>query len=205
MKIFSSLPVQRLVFYMLSVLLLPIVVAYIYTQSLITNAHDTFQEFQRSELQIQQKIGQQKQNKAIIHKYAHKDPLFLHKNIESLPFLQTEIQALKKQLGVSCTPDDVALQRRLQTLLQTDNKCTFLETSTENGSFYKQIIETQNKAIEIDNADLETILQIIETEDETQKEKPHLLVLEARLDRKKNLLSDSWSLFLKILRREYSL
>jgi hypothetical protein len=204
MKLFKfSLKMNQLPLYIALACLFPIFVTFLYVHSQVSNAQSLHEELTSIEDKITLKVRYQNSNRLIKEQYQNTDALFLHNHIEAMPLLQNHIEHLKQRLTKSTIPDDIAFERRLQTLNKNENKCIFLETFTETGPGFKQVLETLSKSVEIDNEDLIKILLAIEGDNNSPQNKPHMIITEAQLDRKKSPIGDFWNLSLKILRREY--
>ncbi len=202
-SLLSQIPPARIVLYAVGLAMLPIILSYFYVDSLLSEASINQIELAGIQEKIAKKVLHQQSNHQVMERYKNTDALYIHKKIESLPLMQEEISYLQDRLSKSILPEDIVLERRLQNLLRTENRCVFLENAAEVGPTYKQVIECQSKPTEMDNADLNKILTYLENDDETTKDKPHLIVSEAQFDRKKTNVGDSWNVLLKILRREY--
>jgi hypothetical protein len=204
-SLLSQIPQGRVVLYALGLAILPVIVSYLYVDSLLSEASTNQMELAGIQEKVAQKVLYQQSNRQVRERYKNTDALYIHKKIESLPLMQEEISYLQNRLLKSTLPEDIVLERRLQNLLRSENGCVFLETAAEVGPNYKQVIECQSKPAEMDNADLCKILTYLESDDEGNKDKPHLIISEAQFDRKKNNVGDSWNVLLKVIRREYTL
>ena len=151
---------------------------------------------------LQEKVVQQETNRQIINHYKGKDPLFLHKKLESYQLLSSEIEKLNTQVETSALPEDVLLERRLNALTHGENIFSFVESSTDVCKFYKEVVEHQTKPVEVDTNDLFNILNMIEGGKESDTI-PDLIISEARLEKHRGTLQETWSLNLNIVRREY--
>ena len=200
----DSIPTSRIVLYSIIASLLPVFFAFIWSQSSIASA-----EADRATLlgigeKLQRKSAAQEKNRQILLQFRGKDPLFLHRRLEPMPLLSTETSILRSRLERSALPDDIQLEKRLNGL-SSDNSLCFVEGSTDVAPMYKETVENQNKAVEVNTQDLIEILTILESQDEKDDpQKPHLIISEARIERKKGFFQETWGLMLKVLRREYS-
>lgn len=199
-----SIPPKRIVLYSIVASLLPVIFAMYWTQSAISSAEDDRATLLSIGEQLQRKSAAQERNRQVLMRFHSKDPLFLHRRLEAFPLLSTETSVLRSRLNRSALPDDLQLEKRLHTLTSENSFC-FVEGSTDVSATYKETVENQNKAVEVSSQDLVDILAILETSDEKEEpQKPHLIISEAQVDRKKGFFQETWSLMLKIIRREYS-
>ena len=199
----NSIPPQRVVLYIILASLLPVLLALIWTDSVISSAQTDRAKLLLLGEKIQKKSSTQESNRLLIQRYRHKDPLYLHRKIEPLPLLSSETSILKARLARSVLPDDNVLEKRLNSLTSDNNLC-FVEGTTEVSPVMKETMENQNKPVEVDSTDLATIFTLLDDQEENDDQKPHLIIAEAKIDRRKGLFQQTWSLMLKIIRREYS-
>jgi hypothetical protein len=199
----NAIPTHRIVFYSIVASLIPVICAIAWTHSTLTNAENDKEMLKAIGEKIQIKEVTQEGNRQILLRFQKKDPLFLHRRLEPLSLLPSETSILRARLSRSALPDDTHLEKRLS-LLSSENAFCFVEGSTEVTSSYKETVENQNKIVEVENADLLKVFNILDsTEDSPDPQQPHLIISEARLERKKGLFQETWSLMLKVIRREY--
>ena len=200
----KAIPTHRIVLYSIVASLLPVFFAIVWAQSAISSAENDRETLLSIGEQLQKKSAAQERNRQILMRFRNKDPLFLHRRLESLPLLSTETSILRSRLARSALPDDVQLEKRLHTL-NSENSFCFVESSTDISTNCKETLENQNKAVELSTQDLIDVLTILDTPDEKEDPlKPHLIISEARLERKKGFFQETWGLMLKVIRREYS-
>jgi hypothetical protein len=200
----QSIPTNRIVLYSIIASLLPVFFAILWAQSSISAAETNRATLLDIGEKLQKKSAAQDKNRQILLQFRGKDPLFLHRRIEPMPLLSTETSILRSRLARSALPDDIQLEKRLNSL-SSENSFCFVEGSTDVAPMYKETIENQNKTVEVNTQDLVEILTILESQDEKDdSQKPHLIISEARIERKKGFFQETWALMLKVLRREYS-
>ena len=199
----KTIPAYRLVLYAVVSSLLVLVLAVLWSNSETSSAEGARDSLRLLGEKIQRKSDLQEPNRATIRRFRDKDPLFLHKALEPMVLLGSEAGIIRARLARSSLPDDSALEKRLH-VLTSENSFCFVEGSTEVAVGWKETVENQNKIVEIDNDDLARVLSILEPQEgQEDPSKPHLLISEAKLDRKKGLFQETWGLMLKVLRREY--
>ena len=199
----QAIPPYRLVLYAVASSLLVLVLAVLWSNSEVSSAEEARDSLRLLGEKIQRKSALQEPNRAVIQRFRDKDPLFLHKALEPMVLLGSETGIIKSRLSKSTLPDDNALEKRLH-VLTTENVFCFVEGSTEVAASWKETMENQNKPVEIDNDDLVRVLSVLEPLDgQEDLSKPHILISEAKLERRKGLFQETWGLMLKVLRREY--
>jgi hypothetical protein len=197
----QSIPPQRLVVYSTLFLVLLVVGVILWTQNAISTAETNRELLLSIGDQIRTKAEHQEQNRLIICRFSNKDPLYLHKHLETMPLLSQEVEMGRAHLTKSALPEDVLIDRRVQLLTSGENNFSFIEGPLELGAAYKETIEQQSKPVEVSNEDLITILSHLE---ESRDDTPHLIISEAKLERKKGVLQEVWGINLKVIRREYT-
>ena len=203
MKKKEKIPPARIIAYAVLGSFLLIAICFMWMTSTINQAEDAQKELLALGEKLSAKTKEQETNRQIINQYKGKDSLFLHKKLESHPLLSSEVAKLKVKVATSALPEDVLLEKRLQTLTNGDNAFSFVESSTEVGKIYKEVVEHQSRPVEVDTNDLYNILNIIEGAQEIDS-RPDLIISEASLDKRKSTLQETWSLTLNIVRREYA-
>lgn len=170
--------------------------------STVNHASEAQKDLRSLGVRIEKKAQEQETNRSVINHYLGKDSLFLHKKLESYPLLSSEVARLQAKVETSALPEDVLLERRLHALTRGENAFSFVESSTEVGKFYKEIVEHQTKPVEVDTQDLFNVLDILEGTQEVDS-RPDLFISEARLEKRRGTLQETWNLSLNIVRREY--
>lgn len=144
-------------------------------------------------------------NKRVRKLYTDKDHFYLAKQLETLKPLSVEIDALKKAIGLGFHPDRDILERRLQLLTGNENSIAFQEGSPKTYSSFHETVESLAHPIEVDLDDLGKILNRIEEPTPGEEStRPHLIITDFRIDKKKGPINDTFLLNLKVLKREYT-
>ncbi len=199
-----TIPPHRIVIYSIIGSLLPVICAVAWTQSSIASAEIDRESLLAIGEQLHKKSGAHERNRQIILRFRGKDPLFLHRRLEPMPFLASETSILRSRLSRSALPEDAQLDKRLHAL-STENALSFVEGSTDVAANYKETIENQNKSVELETQDLINVLTSLDTPDEQEDPMtPHMIISEVRIERKKGFFQETWGLILKVIRREYS-
>jgi hypothetical protein len=175
--------------------------AVIRTQTMVQVAENKRTELLSLGQKIQKKIKSQEHNRIVVEHFCGKDPLYLHNKLESFLPLSQELAMVQSKVQQQTLPEDVMFERRLHFLNSNDNKFTFVESTTELGNHYKEVVERQSHPVEISSDDLAYILNIIEGPQDDVR--PHLILSEGRIERKGGTVQEVWSATFNIVRREY--
>lgn len=202
MKKKEQIPPGRIIAYTILGSLTLLLLSFFWMTSTINQARGAQKELRSLEKKLKSKIREQETNRHIINHYIGKDSLFLHKKLESYPLLSSEVSRLQAKVETSALPEDALLERRLQALTNGGNSFSFVESSTEVGKFYKEVVEHQTKPVEVDTQDLFNVLDILEGSQEADS-RPDLIISEAKIEKHRGTLQETWHLSLNIVRREY--
>lgn len=162
-------------------------------------------------LNIQKLANEQEQNRIIIGKFQNKDPLYLQKQIEPLLLLQKEAKELESDPIFNSLPVTKDQKNRLVFLSSTENRFSFAEGKVLQNQMMRETIESQNKAVELDQKDLEKILLLLEgsnipqdnSTEQILEKRPLLLTESAELERKKKGEREVWLFKTKLIKRTF--
>lgn len=146
-------------------------------------------------------------NKQVIKLFANADHFYIDKEIEKIDLLKKENDTLQAILKRGYHPDEEEIKRRTQFLNSPQNRLSFTEGSIKSYKGFQETLETLSHPVEVDLDDFKKILSRIEgvqlTTDPIADNRPHLIVTECKLEKKKGLTQDVFTLDLKVLKREY--
>lgn len=205
---FKNIPQSRAFLYFLLLGLLPIFIA---LGNFVTNLGEV-SSLKESLLDLQQSasIREKKQavNMAVRHHYRDVDHFYIDKYLETLTFLEPEIESLQKNLNNKNVADDEVIKKRLELLTGPGNTMTFAEGVVQSTPFFQETTETLTHPVEIDAQDLQKLLAKIEGiqigEHSPGPNRPQLIILEFKLDRKNvHEKNEVYQLNLKLLKREF--
>lgn len=143
-----------------------------------------------------------------IERYSKKvNPYFLDQFIESFPLLQQEqkaLEALAKHPAFPPSPDVAARLSFLQ-----KNRLTFREEAIEMNSEMKEVSESQQQPVQMDEADLKQILSFIEDVPIDgllpHQESPQMLIKQFRLKKLETPLhTEVFEVEMDLLKREFT-
>lgn len=205
---FNNIPKTRILLYLLLAGLAPILLAIINLwskQAEMQELHSTIEQMQQSALIREKK---QASNMAIRNHYRDADHFYIDKNLETLTFLEPEIEGMQKLLTNKNLADDETIKKRLEFLTGSGNSIVFSEGVVQSSPFVQETTETFVHPVEINGADLQKILSKIEGVDigsyTSGPNRPQLIILDFKLD-KKHLTekNEVFVLNLKLLKREF--
>jgi len=204
----STIPKLRLLVYSMLAGLLPfvfVVVNFLSEKSSLDDLHNSLQDMQQSALLRERK---QAVNMAVRNHYRDADHFYIDKYIETLTFLEPEVESLQKIVNNKNFAGDEMIKKRLELLSGSGNSMVFTEGVVQSAPQFQEVTETLVHPVEINTNDLQKILSRIEGVPIGQfspgPNRPQLIILELKLDRK-NITekNEVFSLNLKLLKREY--
>lgn len=204
----NNIPRERALLYMLLIGLLPILFAlfHVYSQNNeVSDLRMTAADMEQTALIREKK---QAANMTVRHHYRDVDHFYIDKYLETLTFLEPEIESLQKVLNNKNIADDEAVKKRLEYLSGSGNSLAFSEGIVQSTPIFQETTETLVHPVEVNVADLQKILARIEGLEigpyGPGPNPPQLIILDLKLDRKP--VSESNEVFLlnlKLLKREY--
>jgi hypothetical protein len=103
---------------------------------------------------------QKKREADFVGKLKKSDHYYLDKYLESLTFLQPEIQKLENALATGIQDDE--LKQRLDFLKSGKNKLLFVEEGIERSGSLQEVEEKCKYAVEMNEQDLKKLLSVVE-------------------------------------------
>jgi hypothetical protein len=155
-----------------------------------------------------------KQVKVLFHDAEH---FYIDKEIETIQPLTSEIAKLQSILDQGYHPNEDELRKRLSYLTSGQNALSFTEGSIKSYKDFQETIETLSHPVEVSVDDLVAVLSKTEgvslsnqnvanqnvVNQNTSTKRPHLIITECKLEKRKGLTQDLYALELKVLKREY--
>lgn len=203
----QSIPINRLITYAIILSFLPFLFVLISFYSRISYMDDLDEKLSQTERLALQQEKRQAQNLTVIHHFRDTDHFYLDKRLESLPFLENEVEALQKIVAHKNFTGDEDVKKRLD-FLTSGNYLRFAEGVVQTYPQFQETTETLIQPVEVNVQDIQKILAYVEgvkiDQFEAPKDRPQLIILDFRLDKKK--LQEKNEVFLlnmKLLKREY--
>lgn len=205
----NKIPQNRALLYILVVALLPVLISSAYVMSRLKNLDNLNQEYDSLKETLLFKDQRQASNKKVRAYFKDADHFYIDKELESLSFLEPEIEVLQKIVSQKNFPDDEGIKKRLEFLSSTGNDLVFNEGVVQNYGPFQEVLETQSHSVEINLNDLKRILSRIEGveigENEIPHNRPQLLILDFKLDKKTSPdKNETYQLSMKLLKREFT-
>jgi len=204
---FSNIPQKRLMLYIMLLGIVPfLLLAFNFMSNLsniasienmIMNVHDIAYTREKK----------QAVNNAVRNNFRDADHFYIDKQIETLTFLEPEIESLQKVISNKNFPDDENIKKRLE-FLTGNNDMVFTEGVVQSNPSFQETTETLVHPVEVNVKDIRSILAKIEGV-EIGKEapgpnRPQLIILDFKLDKKHvTEKNDVFVLNLKLLKREF--
>lgn len=205
---FKNIPIDRAIVYLVSLGLLPLFfVAFMFMSQI--NELEEFQEAVES-IRQQATIKERKQalNMGVRNHFREADHFYIDKYLETLVFLEPEIEQLQKIVKDKNFTDDERIKKRLEFLTSQGNSLAFSEGVVQSFPLFQETTETLVHPVEVNTSDIQKILSRIEGVKLGQYtpglNRPQLVITEFKLDKKK--LTDQnevYLLNLKLIKREF--
>lgn len=205
----KNIPINRALLYLLSLGMLPVFFAILLFYNQKSEVDELRQTLESIQHQAFLKEKKQALNLAVRQHFRDADHFYIDKHLETLIFLEPEIEILQKMANDKNFADDERIKKRLEFLTGQANNLVFSEGSVQSFPLFQETEETLVHAVEINVQDLRKILARIEGialgNDATPgPHRPQLLITDFRLDKKK--IQDKHEIFhlnLKLLKREF--
>lgn len=205
---FKNIPISRVILYLICLGFLP----FIFVLFLFISQKSELEEAQNSLEMIQNQafIKEKKQalNLAVRKHFSDADHFYIDKYLETLVFLEPEIEQLQKIVQDKNFADDDRIKKRLELLTSQSNALVFSEGVVQSFPFFQETSETLVHPVEINATDIQKILARIEGvkmgEFSPGPHRPQLVITEFKLDKKKvNDKNEVYLLNLKLIKREF--
>lgn len=205
---FKQIPIHRVILYLILLGLLPLglTIAFFFTQK------SQLEELKHTVETIEQfaflKEKKQALNLAVRQHFRDADHFYIDKYLETLVFLETEIEILQKIINDKNFADDERVKKRLEFLTSQANELVFSEGVVQSFPLFQETTETLIHPVEVNIQDLQKVLARIEGVQigpfNPGPNRPQLLMTEFKLDKKKsNEKNEVFLLNLKLLKREF--
>lgn len=208
----NTIPVNRVVIYGLIAALIP----FLFVLFLLSSKQAELTELQTmvENIQYQALVKEKKQamNVAVRQHFREADHFYIDKQLETLTFLEPELEMLQKVSGDKGFADDERIKKRIEFLTGTGtgptNQMIFSEGVVQSYPLFQETVETLVHPVEINAKDLQKILARIEGVEmggfSPGPNRPQLIVTELKLDRKKITEGNEvFQLNLKLVKREF--
>ncbi len=203
----NKIPVERVISYLLLIGVIPIVIVFFHFLANKSKLDELGHTIAQIEETRTIKDHKQSSNLAIKQLYKDADHFYIDKHLESLVFLENEIEMLQKLSEDPNFAGDDKIKRRLEFLTST-NTMSFSEGVVHSFPLFQETMETQTHPVEINSNDLKRILARIEGlsigSHSSGPNRPQLLITECKLDKKEVMDNhEVFHLHLNVLKREF--
>ena len=204
---FSNIPQSRLLLYILALGLIPFLFAVFYLSSRLNDISGM--ESMIANLGDKAYMREKKQalNIAVKNNYRDADHFYIDKQLETLSFLENEIESLQKVSSNKNFPDDENIKKRLE-FLTNNNNMVFTEGVVQSNPFFQETTETLVHPVEVNVKDIRAILAKIEGvhigQESSGPNRPQMIILDFKLEKKHMTdKNEIFNLNLKLLKREF--
>jgi len=205
---FSTIPQQRLLLYIMLIGLIPIAFAWFSLSSELENNATLKHQIWHIQEQALTREKKQATNMAVRYHFHDANHFYIDKNLETMSLLEPEVESLKGMLNNPNFPEDENIKKRLDQLTGTANNMVFTEGTVQSTPLFQEVTETLVHPVEVNINDLQQILCRIEGISigtcTPPENRPQLIIIDFKIDKK--TVSDKNQVFqlnLKLLKREY--
>lgn len=205
---FQGIPFQRALLYAMALCLIPVffVAMNFYSKKRdLSDLENRLETVQHLAL-VQEK--RQANNLTVINHFRDADHFYIDKHLETMTFLEPEVEALQKIVNHKNFPDDETIKKRLEFLTGSGNSLRFSEGVVQTFPGFQETTETLVHPVEVNVSDLQKILARVEGVEigpyKPALDRPQLIILDFKLEKKKsNEKNEVFLLNMKLLKREF--
>lgn len=205
---YKNIPVNRILLYLILAGLLPflfVLFLFYSDKNHLADIHTTLETIQDQAFLTEKK---QALNLAVRQHFRDADHFYIDKYLETLVFLEPEIETLQKIVADQNFADDDRIKKRLEFLTSSANGLVFSEGVVQSFPLFQETVETLVHPVEINVIDLQKILARTEGTDlgefTPSPNRPQLVITEFKLDKKKiTEKNEAFILNMKLLKREF--
>lgn len=203
----KNIPRNRLLIYGLCLGLLPLMFVIVSFYSQKTAQHNAQNMIFLAQDKALVRDKKQAVNMSVMDHYHDADHFYIDKYLETLVFLEPEVESLQKLLNNKNLAFDDTIKKRLE-YLTSNNRLGFTEGVVQSYPQFQETTETLVHPIEVNLDDIQEILSRIEGINigsySPPPNPPQLLILDFKIDRKSiSERNEVYLLNLKLLKREF--
>lgn len=204
----KSIPKNRLVAYGLILGLIPLGIVLMNIVSGLNELSETDQRIELIEEQILLLGQKQSVNIALMQSYKDADHFYIDKQLETLQFLEPEIESLQMALNNKNIAEDENLKKRYEQLVGSGNSMSFSEGVVQSSTVFQEVVESLIHPVEVDVSNLKEVLAKVEGVEigsyAPGPNRPQLIITDFKIDKKNTIdKNEVFQLNLKLLKREY--
>ncbi len=204
----KTIPVDRALLYVVLLGLIPFTFVFIHFYQQKSHLEELHTNLEIVHQQAFVKEKKQATNLAVRQHFREADHFYIDKYLETLVFLEPEIESLQKIVNDKNFAEDERIRKRLEFLTSQSNTLVFSEGVVQSYPLFQETTETLVHPVEINAVDIQKILARIEGVEinsfQPGQNRPQLMITEFKLDKKK--ITDKNEVFqlnLKLLKREF--
>ena len=204
----KNIPLNRVVFYLLSFGLLPLFFVFFLFNTQKNELDELKNYLENISHQALIKEKKQSLNMAVREHFSDADHFYIDKHLETLVFLEAEVERLQKIITDKNFANDERIKKRLNYLTGEENSLIFSEGVVQTFPFFQETAEALVHPVEVNHTDIQKILARIEGvkigEFTPSPHRPQLQITEFKLDKKKiRDKNEVYVLNLKLIKREF--
>jgi hypothetical protein len=208
MNIFKNIPKQRVLWLILFCGLVPFFFSFINFISNKNKLNELANNLNQTEQLAFVREKKQAINMALRNHNKDADHFYIDKHLETLTFLEPEIDHLHKIVNNPNFAEDDAVKKRLDHLTGSGNNMIFSEGVVQSYPLFQETTETLVHPVEVNISNIQQILCHVEGVEigcfTPPPHYPQLIVLDFKLDKKSlNDKNDVFILNMKLLKREF--
>lgn len=205
---FNQIPLSRALIYLLVLGLVPIFLSTAYFFSNKTRIEELQTSLQLAKHQLFIKEKKEAYNSTIQQQYRDADHFYIDKYLETLVFLEPEIESLQQLLKDKNFIEDERIKKRIEFLTGTKNSLVFSEGVVQSTPQLQETTETLVNPVEVNLSDILKILSRVEGIDippfTPGPNRPQLIITEFKIEKKKTSeRNEVFLLNLKLIKREF--
>lgn len=208
MNFLQNIPLTRGLLYVIGVGLLPFCFLFFQFSSKEEGIQELQERITDLQNQVMLKEGKQALNIAVRQHFKDADHFYIDKQVESLNFLEPELQVLQESTKDKNFTDDERVKKRIEFLSGPSNSLQFSEGVVQNFPFFQETIETLIHPVEVNAEDIKKILSRIEGVQigsyQPAPDRPQLVITDFQIDKKKVTdQNETFLLNIKLIKREF--
>ncbi len=205
----KNIPLPRALAYFICLASLPLVFVFFFFLSETHALKELEEAMENIQHQAFLKENKQALNQAICHHFCEADHFYIDKYLETLVFLEPEIETLQKIVEDKNFSDNEQIKKRLEFLTGSSNVLAFSEGIVQTLPLFQETLESLVHPVEVNAIDIQKILSRVEGIKigafTPGPHRPQLLITEFKLDKKKIYdKNEVYHLDLKLIKREFS-
>lgn len=205
----KNIPLSRAILYLICMGCLPLLFVIFLFLSQNKDLNELRDAMENIQHQAFLKEKKQALNQSVCHHFCEADHFYIDKHLETLVFLESEIETLQKIVEDKNFSDNEQIKKRLELLTSSSNALSFSEGVVQTFPLFQETLETLVHPVEVNATDIQKILAKIEGikigEFTPGPHLPQLLITDFKLDKKKvQDKNEVYLLDLKLIKREFS-